>query len=49
MWLRPSRESRGRCGVLEEIERMRMRENPETWEDVRGRVEARLAVDRELD
>ena len=35
--------------VLEEIERMRMREDPETWEDVRGRVEARLAVDRQLD
>ena len=35
--------------ILEEIERLRMSEDPEAWEDIRGRVEARLAVDRQLD
>ena len=35
--------------VLEEVERLRMIEEPETWEGIRGRVEARIAVDRTLD
>ncbi len=35
--------------VLEEIERLRMSEDPETWERIRELVEARVAIDRRLD
>ena len=35
--------------VLEEIERLRMIEDKETWERIRELVEARVATDRRLD
>ncbi len=35
--------------VLEEIERLRMSEDPQTWERIRECVETRVAIDRRLD
>ena len=35
--------------LLEEIERLRMSEDPETWHRIRERVETRVAIDRRLD
>lgn len=35
--------------VLEEIERLRMSDDGETWEKVRAIVEARMEIDRKLD
>ena len=35
--------------VLEEIERLRMSDDPQTWKAIRERVETRVAIDRRLD